>query len=87
MGTTHLGAPGGARRALVGFAHLGGLPHSLFGTSVAHWMSSGPKKSTKSFAAFGLLLILISCNVKNKQKRETGTWHYVNRLVPKNDIK
>ena len=41
--------------------------------SSSHWMSSGPKKSTKSFAAFGLRLILISCDVKNKQKTTTGT--------------
>ena len=45
------------------------------------------KKSTKSFAVFGLRLILISCDVKNKQKIATGTRHWVNRLVPKNDIK
>ena len=57
------------------------------GTSLAHWMSSGPKKSPKSFAAFGLRLVLIFCDVKNKQKTATGTGHYVNRLVPKNDIK
>ena len=45
------------------------------------------KKSPKSFAAFGLRLVLISCDVENMQKTTTGTWHYVNRLVPKNDIK
>ena len=45
------------------------------------------KNSTKSFAAFGLRLLLISCDVKNMQKIATGTWHHVNRLVPKNDIK
>src|SRR5215216_3641414 len=45
------------------------------------------KKSLKSFAVFGLRLVLIFCDVKNKQKTITGTWHYVNRLVPKNDIK
>ena len=45
------------------------------------------KNSIKSFAAFGLHLVLISCDVKNKQKTTTGTGHYVNRLVPKNDIK
>ena len=43
--------------------------------------------SPKSFAAFGLRLVLISHDVKNKQKIATGTRHYVNRLVPKNDIK
>ena len=56
------------------------------GTFLAHWMSFGPKKSTKSFAAFGLRLVLISCDVKNMQKTATGTWHYVNRLLPKNGI-
>ena len=45
------------------------------------------KKSTKSSAVFGLRLILISCDVKNKQKIATGTRHWVNRLVPKNDKK
>ena len=45
-----------------------------------------PKISSRSFAAFGLRLVLISCDVKNMQKTTTGTWHYVNRLVPKNDI-
>ena len=45
------------------------------------------KNSPKSFAAFGLRLVLISCDVKNKQKTATGTGHYVNRLVPKNYIK
>ena len=39
------------------------------------------------WVAFGLHLILISCDVKNMQKTTTGTSHYVNRLVPKNDIK
>ena len=32
-------------------------------------------------------MVLIFCEVKNKQKAATGTRHYVNRLVPKNDIK
>ena len=45
------------------------------------------KHSPKSIAAFGLHLILIPCGVKNKQKTATGTRHYVNRLVPKKDIK
>jgi hypothetical protein len=44
------------------------------------------KKSTKSFASFGLRLIWIFCKSKTGQKTATGTWHYVNRLVPKNDI-
>ena len=45
------------------------------------------KNSPKSFAAFGLRLVLIFYEVKNKQTTATGTGHYVNRLVPKNDIK
>ena len=45
------------------------------------------KKIIVEFVAFGLRLILISCDVKNMEKTATGTWHYVNRLVPKNDIK
>ena len=33
-------------------------------------------------------MVLIFCEVKNKQKKTaTGIGHYVNRLVPKNDIK
>ena len=70
-------------RALVGAAPLEQPP----GASLAHWLSSGPKKSSKSFTAFGLRLVLISRDVKNMQKTTTGTGHYVNRLVPKNDIK
>ena len=45
------------------------------------------KKSSWSFVAFGLRLVLIFCDVKNMEKTATGTWHYVNRFVPKNDIK
>ena len=45
------------------------------------------KNSPWSFMAFGLSLILISCNVKNMEKTATRTWHYVNMLVPKNDTK
>jgi hypothetical protein len=61
------------------------LPTSGFvsGTSSDPWLSSGPKKSTKSFAAFGLRLIWIFCKTKTGQKTSTSTWHYVNRLVPK----
>ena len=58
---THQGAAGasGASWCLVGPM---GLPHVLF------WLPSCllvPKKSPKSFAAFGLLLIRIFCEVKN----------------------
>ena len=58
-------------------------PRGTPGASLAHLVSFGPKKSTKSFAAFGLRLILISCDVKNKQKIATGTGHYVSKLVQK----
>ena len=77
--TTHQGVPGalGAPWSLVG-----GLG-SLLVTSLAHWPPSGPK----SFVAIGLCLVLIFCKVKNKQKQQMALWHYVNRLVPKNDIK
>ena len=61
-----------------------GLPSGPF---LAPKLSFGPKKSPKSFAAFGLRLIGIFCEVKNKQETTSGTGHYVNRLVPKNDIK
>ena len=85
MGTTHLGAPGppGVPWWVV---PPSGHPQVLLwpiGFLLVH------KKSTKSFAVFGLRLILIFCDVKNKQKTATalGTWHWVNRLVPKNDMK
>ena len=57
-------------------------PRCFLGPLDVFW----PKNSWRSFAAFGLRLILISCNVKNKQKKTaTGTGHWVNRLVPKNE--
>ena len=77
VGTTDLGTLG------VGGAPLG-APLWYF---LGHTVSSGPEKSKNSFAAFGLRLVLISCDVKNKQKTTIGTGHYVNRLVPQNDIK
>ena len=44
------------------------------------------KKSSWSFMAFGLFDIdFLRC--KKHGKTAIGTWHYVNRLVPKNDIK
>ena len=77
VGTTHLGA-------LVGCAPLGAPPHMLLWPILSVLVH---KNSPKSFRVFGLRLVLISCDVKNKKKTTTGTWHYVNRLVPKNDIK
>jgi hypothetical protein len=63
-GTTHHGTPGppGASWCLVLTSEL------LSGTSLAHWMSSGPKKSPKSFTAFGLHLIWIFYETKTGQK-------------------
>ena len=40
----------------------------LPGAFLAPKVSSGPKKPSKSFVAFGLRLVLIFCEVKNKQK-------------------
>ena len=83
VGTTHLGAPGspGAPWWVV---PPRGTPQVLLWPILSVLVH---KKSPKSFAVFGLRLILISCDVKNKQKTATGTGHWVNRLVPKNDIK
>ena len=71
-------------RSLVGVPHLGLRLRYFFLSTVVFWPK---KKSTKSFAAFGLRLIWIFCKSKTGQKTTTSTWHYVNRLVPKNDIK
>ena len=45
------------------------------------------KDTPESSVAFGLRLVLTFCDVKIKQKTATGNRHYVNRLVPKNDMK
>ena len=65
-GTTNQGAPGGP-----------GVPWwvvpPLGHPQVLLWPTGGllvNKKSTKSFAAFGLRLVLIFCKVKNKQKQQ-----------------
>ena len=69
--TTHQGVPraSGAPWCLVGPMGLlwctSGLPGSLLGR----------KNSPKNFAAFGLRLVLIFYEVKNKQKIATGTGH------------
>jgi hypothetical protein len=52
------------------------------GSFLALTVASVPEKSTKSFAVFGLRLIWIFCKTKTGQKTATGTWRYVNRLVP-----
>ena len=66
VGTTHLGAPGGLG-APWWVVPPSGHPQVLLwpiGSLLAH------KKSTKSFAVFGLRLILISCKAKN------SNWHW-----------
>ena len=78
------GALLGAQVRPGGFCPLRGTPQVLL------WPIMGVlvhKNSPKSFAVFGLHLILIFCDVKYKQTTTTGTWHNVNRLVPKNDCK
>ena len=68
----------------------GGLCHPRVTPIVLLWPMLLPllhKTSAKSYAVFGLRLVMIFCEVKNKQNTTTGTGHYVNRLVPKNDIK
>ena len=83
VGTTHLGVPGPPGAPWWVVPPLG-HPQVLLcptGDLLVH------KKSSESFAVFGLRLILISCDVKNKQKIATGTGHWVIMLVPKNDIK
>ena len=81
--TTHQGAPGafGAPWCLVLTL---GLPS---GISLAHWVSSGPGKISKKFRCIWTPFGTYILRSKNKQKTATGTGHYVNRLVPKNDIK
>ena len=79
----HQGALGasGAPWFIVGSTSL--LP----GASLAPKLSSGPKKISKKFhrdwTPFGTDIP----RSKKKQKTATCTWHYVNRIVPKNDIK
>ena len=83
MGTTQLGAPGGPGAPWWVVPPSGHPQVELWpiGFLLVH------KKSPWSFVAFGLRLVFISYDVKNKQKTTTGTGHWVNRLVPKNDIK
>ena len=87
-GTTHQGAQE-ARARLGAQTHPGGLCplEAPPGASLDHMVSSGPKKISVKFRGVWTRLILIFYDVKDKQKIATGTWHWVNRLVPKNDIK
>ena len=81
MGTTQqgaLGPPGAPWWVVLPSEH----PRRYLGPLGVFWSIKNLRG-----VAFGLCLVLISCDVKNMQKTATGTWHYVNRLVPKNDIK
>ena len=62
-----------------GLCPLGAPLWYFFGPLVVFWSKRILQKKSLHF---GLRLILISCEVKNKQKIATGTGHYVNRLVP-----
>jgi hypothetical protein len=83
VGTTHLGAPGppGTPRCLVTPSRLPS------GTSLAQQVSSGPEKISKKFRYDWTPFDIIFRETKTGQKTATGTGHYVNRLVPKNDVK
>ena len=83
MGTTHQGAPGppGAPRWVV---PPSGHPS---GTSLAHFVSFGPEKFHKKVRCVWTPFGIDFPQCKKYEKTTTGTWHYVNRLVPKNDIK
>ena len=83
VGITHLGmdGPPGTPRCLVLST---ALPSD---TSLAHRVPSGLEKISKKFPCVWTPFNIDFCDVKNMQKIVTGTGHYVNRLVPKNDIK
>ena len=83
VGITHPGAPEppGAPRWVV-------LPSEHpSGTFLAHLVSSGLEKIHKKFCCICTPFGIDFLRCKNKQETTTGTGHYVNRLVPKNDIK
>ena len=83
MGTTHQGAPGppGAPWWVV--------PPSEHHPQVLLWPTVCllVQKIHKKFHAVWTPSNIDFCDLKNKQKTATGTGHWVNRLVPKNDIK
>ena len=76
--TRHQGAPTPRARPVA-------LPSGLLPKLLGSLMSR--EKSSKKIVAFGLRFVLIFWKTKNRQKTATGTRHWVNRLVPKNDIK
>ena len=81
--TTHKGAPGasGMPWCLVGPT---GLPP---GASLAPKLSSRQKKISKKFRGVWTSFDMDILQSKKQAKTTIGTGHYVNRLVPKNDIK
>ena len=83
VGTTHHGAlgPPSAPRWVV-------LPlEPPSSTSLAQQVSSSPEKVTKKFRCVWTPFGIDFLRSKKQAKIATGTGHYVNRLVPKNDIK
>ena len=45
------------------------------------------KNHREGFIPFGLRLVFLFYETQKQGKTGTGTWHYVNRFVTKNDIK
>ena len=83
VGTTHQGAPGSAGAPW--WVVLRSEP--LSDTSLAQQVSSGLKKFSKKFCCVWTLFGTDILRSKKQEKTTTSTGHYVNRLVPKNDIK
>ena len=90
------GGPGGTRgghnppgrawaswRALVGCASLRAPP----GAARAHYVPSGPLKISVKFRGIWTPFDIDLLRCKKHGKTATDTWHYINKLVPKNDIK
>ena len=87
-----IAAPGGAPRGAQPTRAPLGAQARPGGLCPPQWPPAPPLHPINSQifqknAAFGLRLIGIFCEVKTKKKTATRTWDYVNRLVPKNDIK
>ena len=57
------------------------------GTSLAHPGCSGPKEFSKKIHYVWTPFDIDFLDVKKQAKTANGTRHYVNMLVPKNDIK
>ena len=71
------------RLALVGCAPLEALLWYFFSTSCVFWSRKIHKKFHCIWTPFGIYFL----RCQKHGKITIGTWHYVNRLVPKNDIK